>query len=186
MIENAGYYLPFDTFKNPIRISQGRNGPWSHFLIKREAPAMPGSFIETDLINAVDFALPVGTPVLAAREGRVLDYWLWSDWCYEGLDPKIGNNVPRGSTNYLVIKHNDDTYAWYSHLGNQALVERNQIVLPGTVIGVTGKSGWIAEIPHLHFHINQGRSTIPVDFVNYQGSLDHQTLLREGKIWFGE
>lgn len=187
MENRADYFLPFVSTINPIRISQGRNGPWSHFLHRREVPARPGVYVETDLVNAVDFALPVGTPVLASRQGRVNDFWLKSNFCYEGLEAAIGNNLPPLSTNFMIIDHDDGTQAWYSHLGTDVLVARGQSVEIGDIIAKTGKSGWIAKVPHLHFQVIQKRSlaTLPVIFQNYSGSLDHNTLLREGLIYFG-
>ena len=56
----------------------------------------------------------------------------------------------------------------------------------GTIRGYTGRSGWIGGVPHLHCHVRESDLTLPVEFIDYHGSLDHQTLLREGKIWFGE
>ena len=151
MQKEAEYFLPFDTSKYPLRISQGRNGPWSHFLIRKQ---LPGGIAEIDLINDVDFALPIGTEVRAARDGRVYGALLGGTWCYEGLDPQIGLNPPSmGWTNHIVIVHEDETTAVYSHLGNEKLVEGHQIVKAGDIIAKTGRSGWIAEIPHLHFQI---------------------------------
>lgn len=185
------YQLPFDTTKYPIRISQGNNGPWSHKLIRREIPSQKGKFVESELIHAVDFALPLGSEVRAARKGQIKSFWLNNDWFYEGLDPEIGNNPPFMSTNFVIIKHTDGTEAWYSHLSKQVVIVEDQLVLPGTVIGFTGKSGWIAGIPHLHFSVFQGfrdrvLRTVPISFKDYSGSLDHETLLTEGKIWFGQ
>lgn len=192
MINEAEYVLPFDINAYPIRVSQGRNGSWSHFLHTRRPAARPDVCLETDLTHAVDFALPLGTEVRAAREGLITDYWLGSNWYYEGLDPKIGNNPPLGSTNFLIIQHKDGTIAWYSHLGRNMPVRRGQPVRAGEVIAVTGQSGWIAQIPHLHFQVNTpgklltSQRSISVTFRNYDRNLDHETLLREGHIWFGD
>lgn len=159
---------------------------------RRESANNPGKFIESDLINAVDFALPLGTPVQVAREGRVRDFWLNSDWFYEGLDPEIGNNPPIMSTNFVIVEHGDGTETWYSHLSKQRFVQRDQVVSRGDIVGVTGRSGWIGQIPHLHFHVfevlrEKGIEfrTIPMTFQDYSGSLDHETLLREGNIYLG-
>lgn|SRR3989344_3903666 len=186
------YTLPFDTAANPVRISQGRNGPWSHFLQRREVSSRPGIFIETDLINAIDFALPLGTPVKAARSGRIWNLWHGSEWCYEGLNPEIGNNPPFMSTNFVIIEHDDGTQAWYSHLSKDVLAQRGQLVEAGSILGLTGKSGWIAEIPHLHIHVFEKPTseirykTVPFTFEDYLGPLEHEALVREGLIWSGE
>jgi murein DD-endopeptidase MepM/ murein hydrolase activator NlpD len=178
MSTTAEYRLPFDT-KNPLRISQGRNGPWSHQLIEGK-----------DYANAVDFALPLGSAVLASRPGRMVMFDDTSDTYYEGLDPAIGNSLKmRGAANFVFIQHEDGlTVAIYSHLAKGSVV-RQTTVNTGDVIAYTGKSGWIAEIPHLHFEVinnNTPRRSHLVTFTDYEGSLDHETLAREGKIWFGK
>lgn len=186
MVE-ALYSLPFDTSKYPVRISQGNNGPWSHFRAKKDNPFFPGRFIETDMVYAVDFALPIGTEVKAARGGKILMAYLNGGWVYRGLDPEVGNSQP-GRTNYIQIDHGDGTVALYSHLSREVLVQRKQEVSAGEVIALTGESGWIAEIPHMHFQVNDRsfRRTLPLSFRDYHGSLDHKTLVKEGQIWFGE
>lgn len=183
----AGYYLPFDTSRYPVRISQGNNGPWSHFLQK--IPRARGKVSEVDLTYAVDFALPLGSEVLAARGGTIVHANYSSEWCYEGLDPDIGNHPPQLSTNFVVIEHQDGTWGWYSHLSAERVATISQVIRRGDLIGYTGKSGWIARIPHLHMQVNNAvgvQRTLQVNFQNYDGSLDHQSLLNQGKIWFGE
>lgn len=189
MSSEAKYYLPFDTSKHPVRISQGRNGPWSHFVQEFTTPLRPSMIFKTDLLNAVDFALPLGSEVRASREGVIESVYLESDTYYEGLDPEIGNNLARGSTNFIVVFHPDKTRSIYSHLNREEIAKPRQLVIPGDVIAYTGKSGWIAEIPHLHFQVWDRISplrTLPVIFEDYNGPLDHETLLGENKIWFGE
>lgn len=174
--------LPFNITKAPVRISQGNNGPWSHYLTRREIPGYPSKLAEADLTYAVDFALPLRSEVIAAKNGRVLNFWLESDYCYEGLDPQIGNNLPPMSTNFIAILHADRTIAWYTHLDKAMILNKNKTVNAGEIIALTGKSGWIAEVPHLHFQVNKLLKSIPIAFENYHGSLDHQTLINEGKI----
>lgn len=171
------YLLPFDTSINPVRISQGRNGPWSHFLHRKILRS--GVAIETDLTHAIDFALPLGTPVLAAREGRVLSMWHRSTWCYQGLDPNIGNNPPIMSTNLVIVDHQDGTNAIYSHLNGDQVVEIGQEIKAGQQIAFTGESGWIAEVPHLHFQVMiDSTLSLPVSFIGLEVPLDHQKLIR--------
>lgn len=171
MKPESEYRLPFDPDENPVIISQGRNGPWSHF---NQSPK------GKDLSNAVDFALPVGTPVLAARSGRVLGLsYDGSDEYYTGLDPEIGNSL-KGKTNYVAINHGDNTVALYSHIrkGSLKVGEWTEIE-QGEEIAETGLNGWIGEIPHLHFQVidmaNKMHS-VPVEFENYTGALEHSEL----------
>ena len=113
--------------------------------------------------------------------------YLNSDWVYKGLDPEVGNSRPM-MTNFIQIEHDDGTVALYSHLGKDVLVRTGREVALGDVIAITGESGWIAEVPHLHFQVNTEdfKKTLPILFRDYRGSLDHDTLVREGRIWFGE
>lgn len=181
-----GYCLPFDASVQPIRISQGNNGPWSHYLIRNEIEGHPGIFSERDLIYAVDFALPFGTEVRAAKDGRVYGLILTSDWYYEGLDPKTGNNPPPLSTNLIILSHEDGTSTLYSHLSPEALVRRGQHVKKGEIVARTGKTGWIAEIPHLHFQVCTETipvRSLPLSFDEYDGPLDHEVLADLGLVW---
>ncbi len=180
------YRVPFDTSNSEVRISQGNNGPWSHFVQERELPGRPDVKAKTDLAYAVDFALPFGTLIRAARAGLVFAVYVGSDYFYEGRDPNIGNNIPMGSTNLVMIEHVDGTRGTYSHLSGEAMVYRNQRIEVGEVIGRTGRSGWIGRIPHLHFqvtNIKAGWASVPIKFEDCPGSLDHGELMRMGRIY---
>lgn len=110
---------------------------------------------------AVDFAMPIGTLITAARSGHVV-YILES---YSDDDQTAGHE------NVVIVMHEDSTYARYVHLTtNGVLVTRGQTVMPGDTIGLSGNSG-SSGAPHLHFDVtntNTGRSdqTIPFDFKN--------------------
>jgi murein DD-endopeptidase MepM/ murein hydrolase activator NlpD len=178
--------LPFDAVNLGIRISQGNNGPWSHFVQERELPGRPGIKARTDLAYAVDFALPYGTFVRAARGGMVFAVYGGSDYFYDGTDPTVGNNIPMGSTNLVIIEHDDGTRGTYSHLSQDLIVQRGQRVEVGQIIGKTGKSGWIGGIPHLHFQVSRVQkawTSVPVEFQDCTGSLDHTKLVSMGKIY---
>ncbi len=144
--------------------------------------------METDLIYAVDFALPLGSEIRAAKDGVVFDYYLGGDWCYQGLDPEIGNNPPPLSTNFMILMHEDGTMTWYSHLSNEVLVKRGQVIKKGEIIAKSGLSGWVAGIPHVHFQANTRalpRNSTPILFEEWPYPLDHNTLDKQGKIWWG-
>ena len=161
------YHLPFDGIEHPVSISQGRNGPWSHFR--------RGAY---DLSNAVDFALPIGSEILSAREGIVLMHYDQGDEYYEGVDPEVGNNL-RFMTNQILILHDDGTRALYSHLEKGSVCVRpREPVASGQKIAETGLSGWIGDVPHLHFQVaNENfRESLPVEFVEYEGPLEHGEL----------
>lgn len=110
---------------------------------------------------AVDFLLDVGTPILAAREGRVVAVKADSEaW---GTDLQFRDKV-----NYLGIDHGDGTYAEYLHFGKDRVVVRiGKRVRAGELLGYSGLSGCM-DLPHLHFNvfvIEDGKArSIPIEF----------------------
>lgn len=93
---------------------------------------------------AVDFTMPEGTPVLAARDGVVIDV---EDGYTEG------NKTARMLTqaNDVRILHVDGTIASYAHLkANGVAVKIGQNVKAGKRIGYAGSTGYSSG-PHLHF-----------------------------------
>jgi len=120
---------------------------------------------------AIDFDMPVGTPVTVARSGRVV----------HTLDGYLDYDLIAGHENAVIIMHEDSTFARYVHLTvNGALVQMNQVVVPGDTVGLSGSSG--TSLPHLHFDITKtlnGRNdqTIPFDFLN---TIPHPVGLTRG------
>lgn len=166
---SAEYFLPFDTEKNSVRISQGRNGPWSHFIHRNGQHST----------NAVDFALPLGTSILAMRAGVVFAIIDDSEDHYDGTDQGIGLSRRPGTTNLVAIEHDDGTLAYYLHFGcKDIFVKQSQRVRQGDIIGLTGESGWIGPVPHIHIQVNEGKSqkSLPITFENYDGSLEHDEI----------
>jgi murein DD-endopeptidase MepM/ murein hydrolase activator NlpD len=103
---------------------------------------------------AYDFALPLGTPVCAARGGRVFHV----DLSHDGRGFSAPNNL-------LGIDHGDGTIGWYVHLlkGGSSL-DVGEEVVQGQVIAVSGNVGR-SLLPHLHFEVTGGDGvTIPVTF----------------------
>jgi murein DD-endopeptidase MepM/ murein hydrolase activator NlpD len=91
---DADYAMPFKPGRYVVM--QGPGGRYSHFA---------GSGSE----NAVDWTVPEGTVVCAAREGRVVG--VRQDSTFSGPDRKL-----RPLANYVIIKHADGTFADYVHL----------------------------------------------------------------------
>ena len=141
----AKYILPYPVGK-VFYCSQGFNSSFSHYDTFK---------------YAVDFDMPIGTIVTAARAGRVI-YVVES---YSNNDHAIGHE------NVVIVAHADSTYARYIHLTtNGALVQISQQLMPGDTLGLSGNSG-SSNHPHLHFDVTKtftGRSdmTIPFDFNN--------------------
>jgi murein DD-endopeptidase MepM/ murein hydrolase activator NlpD len=121
-----------------------------------------GHFSHSDPQNrhAIDFAVPIGTPVLAARAGTVMQ--LESKYEASGLDAARF----AGRANYIRIAHDDGTMAVYAHLrANGVLVRVGEKVQAGQQIGVSGNTGYTTG-PHLHFvvQVNRGMRIESIPF----------------------
>lgn len=142
---DADYAMPFKPGRYVVM--QGPRGSYSHFA---------GSGSE----NAVDWTVPEGTVVCAAREGRVVG--VRQDSTVGGPDRKL-----RPLANYVVIKHADGTFADYVHLKTGGtLVKMGDEVRVGQPIGLSGQTGF-ASAPHLHFSVFQavdGKTKLTLPF----------------------
>ena len=121
-----------------------------------------GSFSHSDAGNrhALDFAAPIGTPVLAARGGTVMQ--VESDFAKAGLSlEKYG-----GRANFVRILHEDGTMGLYAHLREGGVhVRVGQQVAAGQRIGLSGNTGFTTG-PHLHFVVqaNRGMNLVSIPF----------------------
>lgn len=127
----------------PFRLTQGANGKYSHFTPK-------GRY-------ALDIAMPVGTPIVAAREGVVVKT--------ENQQSGRGNN-PAG--NFVRVLHDDGTMGVYLHLKKGSVsVTEGQRVEQGSLLARSGNTG-NSTGPHLHFviqrNIGLAVESIPFDF----------------------
>jgi murein DD-endopeptidase MepM/ murein hydrolase activator NlpD len=149
------YQLPFSANAH-WSISQGFHGQASH----------------NDALNvfAVDFDIPLGTPVIAARTGIVM----------EVIDEYPDTGSTRKSdmehANIIRILHEDGTMAVYGHLmQHSAMVTPGLWLVGGTVIAQSGNSGFTRG-PHLHFAIqlNSGMelNSIPFQMRSVNGLVD--------------
>jgi len=118
--------------------------------------------------HAIDFELPIGTGVHAARGGIVMDVaadYFRSD--REAVDPDAPANIVR-------VLHDDGTMALYGHLQLHSIrVVPGQRIERGEYIADSGDTGFSTG-PHLHFVVQHNRDgeivSVPVRFATIDGS----------------
>jgi len=96
-------------------------------------------------VNAIDWAIPEGQPVYAARDGVVVSVFEHSS-----------NNSLHGqaTANHIWIEHSDGTVAKYLHLAYQSvLVREGDSVIAGEEIAAVGNTGYSSGA-HLHFSVS--------------------------------
>lgn len=134
--------------------------PWAHGSKQALSQGYFGRATHAGLY-ALDFGLPEGTPIHAARAGVV---------------HKVKQNSDRGGLmrsdsedgNLIEVMHADGSWAVYAHLQfNGAEVRVGDPVKAGQRIGLSGATG-LASGPHLHFAVYradwQGPRSIPTVF----------------------
>jgi murein DD-endopeptidase MepM/ murein hydrolase activator NlpD len=144
--DNVLYALPFAAGKS-YPVSQGYNGEFSHFGCDQ---------------YAIDWKMPIGTPVHAARDGVVVA--TKDDSQSGGADKKY-----EWDANYILVQHSDGTLGHYVHLakgGNRVKV--GDKIKTGDWIGASGNTGRSTGA-HLHFAVfrardGKHRETLPVKY----------------------
>jgi murein DD-endopeptidase MepM/ murein hydrolase activator NlpD len=126
--------------------------------------AFPETVTHADAASlyAIDFAMPIGTGIYAAREGIVID--VASDYFEAGVDPS--RDGPRA--NIVRILHVDGTMSLYGHLNwNSIRVVPGQRVARGEYLADSGNTGFSTG-PHLHFVVQRNAGgmieSVPVLF----------------------
>lgn len=157
--DSYAYLLPYKS-NRPHKLMQGYFGKFSH--------------VET---HALDFEMPEGTEIVAAREGVVTE--VKEDSNEGGL---TRDYIDKG--NFVMIYHSDGTFGSYFHLKqNGATVEAGQEVKKGDVIGLSGNTGW-SSAPHLHFEVllpsTNSKKTVSTKFQLPNGKAE---VLQEGKSY---
>jgi hypothetical protein len=127
-------------------LDQGFSGRFSH-----DTP---------DSAWSLDFGVPEGTPVLAARAGVVMQ--VEDAFRASGGDPaRFGDRA-----NFIRVLHDDGSMAVYAHLAPHSLITRpGARVGLGQLIARTGNTGFSTG-PHLHFSVqrNAGMALQSVPF----------------------
>ncbi len=104
-----------------------------------------GGLFSHNGLAALDFYMPIGTGIYAAREGVIYAY---------KEDGQIGGPLPKykNHANYIIIKHDDGSFGCYWHLQYKGVVAKKGKIQKGTLIGYSGDTGFVLG-PHLHFTV---------------------------------
>lgn len=159
--DSFSYSLPFPEGVR-ARVGQGYNGNFTHTGYLR---------------YSIDFSVPIGTPILAARRGTVVS--LVKKYSEGGLRKDLLSKA-----NYIMIQHEDGTIGNYAHLKKDGVVvNEGDFVEEGQLIGYSGNTGF-SQGPHLHFEVHKPTKelkiqTIPTHFktqYNEREILSHMYL----------
>lgn len=152
-------HRPPQPYRAPFAFAQA-------FLVT-QAPPDAVTHVDESSRNAIDIAMPVGTPVHAARDGVVIN--VARDHFRGGLQVKDMTEA-----NFVEILHDDGTYAIYAHLQLDTVrVRPGQHVARGEYIANSGNTGFTSG-PHLHFvvlrNVGLRSESLPVTFAGPGGS----------------
>ena len=125
--------------------------------------------------NGIDIAVPMGTPIRAAEQGKVIAVLDQDKYCPGGA---------YGRT--IIIEHNNNLVTLYAHL-SRMIVKKGDLVQRGQIIGYSGNTGYSVGRYggfHLHFtvyarptfYIGPSRRCGPMPFGGDLNPLDYISL----------
>ena len=162
--DSAVYTLPYPEGVTH-EVTQGHGGAVSH---------------TGRLRYAVDWSMPEGSPVCAARAGRVVR-------AVAGFDRGGRAREMQAFANLLMIQHADGTLGEYLHLQkNGVLVKVGDEVKAGDLVARSGNTG-CSTGPHLHFHVR-----LPLDGSTWRSvpvrfwTTTEEAVGNRGGRWVGE
>ena len=147
----------------PVLCSQGPRGTFSHSV---------GGYI-----NSWDFACPIGTPVIAPRDGIITD--LCTHHKKGGTDLSFEKKC-----NYVTILHEDGSQCDLVHLRyKSAQFSKGDVVRAGDLIAYSGNTGFSGE-PHIHMMVYVNRlirdsvhwQSVPITFRHLESGDSQNTL----------
>ena len=156
------YQLPYAP-GNKFKVTQGYNGKYSHKGSNQ---------------YAIDWQMPLGTLVYAARGGVVVRV-------KDDSDTGGGSMAYDPYNNYVLIRHPDGTLGHYCHLQKGGvLVKAGQTVSTGQPIAHSGNTGFSSG-PHLHFCVfmtRNGRERVSLP-VKFHTAADEAITLTSGQTY---
>lgn len=120
--------------------------------------------------NGIDLAAPLGTPILAAEDGKITKIGDSDKYCRKGAYGK-----------YMVVEHPNNLTTLYAHMSAfNASLNEGVAVKRGDIIGYVGKTGY-ATGAHLHFtvyssltfYIGKSRTCGPLPYGGYLDPMDY-------------
>ena len=158
---NFAYHLPYQKSEE-YKVQQGYFGKYTH---------------QND--RALDFEMPIGTMVSAARSGVIITQ-------IEHNTKHCANPTCISFNNYIEILHSDGSIANYSHLKFKSCKYKvGEYVNAGDIIAESGETGYTSG-PHLHFLVYlpafDNKITIPTLFKINDGN--EFSLLEEKQFYF--
>ncbi len=140
----------------------------------------PGGEITThtgvDSQYAIDFTVPANSPVVAARDGLVID--VTDTFTRGGEDPVLLDKA-----NVITVMHADGSMASYVHLApRSARVQMGDHVAAGQMLAYSGNTGYSSG-PHLHFAVTKAtvrkngivaNESLPITFYAFKPPLRFQ------------
>ncbi len=145
----------------PFQVSQGWHGESTHTGLQSA--------------YAIDITMPEGTPVLAARDGIVME--VARDFSGSGTRDYYADRA-----NIVRILHGDGSMAVYAHLQLESTIVRpGQAILSGEQIARSGNTGYSTG-PHLHFAVLHNSEmtlrSIPFSVLTSKGAKEPTTGMR--------
>ncbi len=135
-----------------------KDGAWVLPTASRLLGSTDDDHVGRGSINSWDLSTAVGSPVFAARQGRVI----YAD-CY-GYERKIVSNK-QGYGCAVEIDHGNGIHSQYGHCKEGTLyVRKDETVTPDSLlcqVGLTGVTGW----PHTHFTILKDGAPVRIDSI---------------------
>ncbi|MGM0832847.1 peptidoglycan DD-metalloendopeptidase family protein [Halomonas qaidamensis] len=156
---DSNFYTPEGSSLDPAFSRYPFEGSYrlsSHFNPRRKHPVTG----RISPHNGTDFAMPIGTPIVAPANGRV---------------ERVGNHHAAGR--YIVVRHDNGYRTRYLHL-SRPLVTQGERIEMGKRIALSGNTGRSTG-PHLHYEVIVNNT--PVNAMNVElpenTSLSGDTLI---------
>lgn len=156
--EPAVEHAPGEPYRAPFALAR-------EFRVTQAYPTRL-THIEPSSFHAVDFAMPVGTQIYAARSGTVVE--VASQHFEASTDPRRALHA-----NAIRVLHADGTMGLYAHLNWDSIrVRPGQIIQRGEYIADSGNTGFTTG-PHLHFAVQRNaglrHESLPIQFAGPAG-----------------